>query len=601
MKIRYLLLINVFLAGLSHPLFSQDTVFLAPQQHKLLYADTVYREAIAKKDTLLLAEAYYLYGKTYEATGDYVTSKSWFLKSLRILEPRGDSPKLSRLYTRLSNLAFRQGDYKEASRYTRTAIDVAKRVKSYQYLSRAYGNMAGIHETDWSMGGNRKGLPGRRLDSTLYYLRKVEWLGRQNKDSAIIVNIKIRLGNYLVNHYKDTTAFLSNYKVAADYFTRKKEDGEVLGIKLGLANYYLYINDPKKALKTLLEADEIYRKNPFRDIGRQVQFEESYSWYYQLTGDWKRAFEHKEKMHKAQISSYVSDREGAMNRMGKEYELEKKDMLLKAKDTEINLRTKAFKAQQRFTIVSILLLLVTATMSLIFYKLFKKNQRVSRQNEILVREQNHRVKNNLQAISSLLSLQSDALTDPGAIMAIEESRLRVETMAILHRKLYDGKRLAMVYIPDFIEELTESVLNTYGYENVELNIQSDPIYLDADKAVHVGLIMNELVTNACKYAFPGNDLPSLYIECNKHVVRKQGHIKLRFADNGQEQNEILTENFDRQGHSQVKNRPGFGLKLIKMETEQLYASYKFFYINGTIFEMEFRDDKNEVVVIGEKI
>jgi two-component sensor histidine kinase len=567
----------VFMLGWPFTVSAQKPTFFPPLPHKLLYADTVYNDALAKKDTLLLAEAYYLYGKTYEATGDYVTSQRWFLKSLILLETRGYSPTLSRLYNRLASNELARGHYKEGLHYSRLALAVAERVNSAINLDRSYSNMANIYSKDWSEGGKKPDLPRARPDSALFFFHKIEQIAHQNQNPLEIAAINSTIGRFLWDTRRNAKVFLTRTHFALDIYTKEKKPGEKILTLLSLSGYYLTTHQTKEAWRMLRQARDAYESSILHDYSFECQFEGQYILYYQLIGDWKKAQEHTEILRQLQVSNFMADREMAFSRLGKEYETEKKEATLKAKETELALRSAALNAQQRFTVVTFVLLVVTAGMSAVFYRLYKKNQRVSRLNELLVREQNHRVKNNLQAVSSLLSLQSEELTDAVALKAIEESRLRVETMAILHRRLYDGKRLANVYLPDFLEELTEGVLNTYGYEEVELDLQADPFYLSADQSIHVGLILNELVTNACKYAFPNHENPKLTVICHKFSVRNQTHIGLTVADNGSDP------------QASGKNKPGFGMRLIQMETEQLYANYQFTYTEGTRFTMDFRE------------
>lgn len=581
---------------------SQKGIFLAPQPHKLLYADTVYREAVAKKDPLLMAEAYYLYGKTYEATGDILLSNKWFYKSLKILEPRGDSKELSRLYLRLFTNAYTQGDYAECMRLIRLGMDMAMRLKDYKNLCRAYGNMKSMHERDWSDKGKKPNLPGPRPDSGLYYLQKVVQIGHRTGDSAIIAGISRDLANYKWKSFRDTSHLFENFNVATDYYTLKKEDGELMITKIDLAQILLDLNRPAAALAHLNEAQKIYDRNPFNVLWLLDRFQSAYSRYYRLTGNWKKAYEMNERAHQLKVSNYTADRDGAISRLGKEYEMEKKDILLKAKDTELALRNGAFLAQQRFLVVSFVLLIVMAGMSLVFYRLYKRNLLISRQNELLVKEQNHRVKNNLQAVSSLLSLQSSELSDPAALRAIEESRLRVETIGILHRKLYDGQQLAMVFVPDFLEELVTGVINTYGLREVSTDFLIDDIYLSPDQAAHLGLIVNELVTNACKYAFPGTPDPTLRLQCNTYKKNNKPHFHLEIADNGPgiqgscaEMQPVASKKTVSEVTAAFRQAltmppPGFGIKLIRMEAEQLYAQFTYYYDSGIVFIMDFPSD-----------
>ncbi len=153
---------------------AQQPKFLPLQPHKLQWAEQVLKEAKAKKDSLMLAEAYYLFGKTYDGSGDYFTAKRYFMQSLRILEPRGDSEELVRLYTRLAGLGFKFYNYADVLRYVQLSLAVAQRVRSDKALLRAYSLMRALHDADWSQmpGQINKNLPKPNYDSVLYYLKK---------------------------------------------------------------------------------------------------------------------------------------------------------------------------------------------------------------------------------------------------------------------------------------------------------------------------------------------------------------------------------------------------------------------------------------------
>lgn len=580
--------------------FAQEPKFLPPQPHKLLYADTVYCEAIARKDTNLLAEAFYLYGKTYESTGDLITSERWLLKSLRLLEPRGNSPELSRLYNRLGVNAIVRNKYEEALKYITRSVSIAEQTGSRLNMDRSYGNLANLHGKDWSEGGKRPGLPKPKPDSVFYYYQKIKQMAEQDRDSVRLAYIQKEIGDFFWTYHGDRAKLLSYYDKALTLYRAKKKDRETMDLQLRLADYYMDMHEYKAAWKMLESAQNICIERQYNVFGIKQIFEELYSKYYSQTGNWRLAFQHSEKLRNLQVSNYRADRDLTISRLGKEFEADKKDVLLKAKDKELILRSKAFKAQQRLTFVLIVLFWVTAGLSFVFYRLSKKNKKISEQNELLVREQNHRVKNNLQAISSLLSLQSDVLRDPGAIMAIEETRLRVQSIAILHRKLYDNKELARVFLPDFLKDLAKNILSAYGYENVRTDLEISPVYLSADKAVHLGLIINEIVTNACKYAFPKNNKPALRVECGDFNDGKQPWVRLLVADNGPGMDLAPLAATETDASNPHNSQLGFGLRLIKMESEQLYGSYKFSYENGTVFRLDFPQYKDETALAIEK-
>ena len=127
-----------------------------------------------------------------------------------------------------------------------------------------------------------------------------------------------------------------------------------------------------------------------------------------------------------------------------------------------------------------------------------------REKEVLLKETHHRVKNNLQVISSMLNMQSKRIRDRDARAAVEESQQRVRSMALIHEKLYQSDNLARIDLADYIQDLAQSLFDSYRTSagGVDINIQAERIYLGIDIAVPCGLILNELISNALKHGFP---------------------------------------------------------------------------------------------------
>jgi PAS domain S-box-containing protein len=154
-----------------------------------------------------------------------------------------------------------------------------------------------------------------------------------------------------------------------------------------------------------------------------------------------------------------------------------------------------------------------------------------REKEVLLKEIHHRVKNNLQVISSLLSLQSEYLKDEAMIKVFKESQNRVKSMALIHEKLYQSANLAEIEFSDYLRELTTQLFRSYGIgaHGVSLNVHASEVLLAVDRAIPCGIIVNELVTNALKYAFP--DGRGGRIDIDLHPV-SDDQIWLAVRDNG---------------------------------------------------------------------
>ncbi len=191
--------------------------------------------------------------------------------------------------------------------------------------------------------------------------------------------------------------------------------------------------------------------------------------------------------------------------------------------------------------------------------------------EMLIREVNHRVKNNMQVISSLLSLQS-RYVDKEALDVYKESQNRVRSMALVHEKLCNSKDLKSVNLKEYIENLVYNLSISYGNPFIEFKIDVDSILLDSDTVIPLGLIINEIVSNSIKYAFP-NGLGTVKISLHENSDKS----KLIIEDDGIG----LPEDVD------LENTDSLGLRLINNLSTQIGASVDIYRNKGTKFEINF--------------
>ncbi|MEL6925270.1 MAG: sensor histidine kinase, partial [Bacteroidota bacterium] len=213
--------------------------------------------------------------------------------------------------------------------------------------------------------------------------------------------------------------------------------------------------------------------------------------------------------------------------------------------------------------------LLSTLLFVLFYN-FRRNKKTTAQleiknqeNELLLKEIHHRVKNNLQTVSSLLSLQSESITDPTALDAVQESKNRVASMALLHQKLYQGENLAAIEMADYFRNIGKNIIESFGQKakHVSLSVQMEPLELDVDTAVPVGLITNELLTNSLKYAFENRESGQIDITLQQDDNKM---LTLQVSDNGQglkdgQRNEL---------------GKGFGSLLVRLLTQQLGGELK---------------------------
>ncbi len=164
-------------------------------------------------------------------------------------------------------------------------------------------------------------------------------------------------------------------------------------------------------------------------------------------------------------------------------------------------------------------------------KIIEKQIRESlREKEILLQEVHHRVKNNLQVISSILNLQSSYVKDPNTLSILRESQNRIKSMSFIHESLYQTTDFSSIDFSDYILSLSKNLLHSYSIKAglIELDAKFDKVYLNLDQAIPCGLIVNELVSNALKYAFPNNQKGVLTMK----IREVKNKVELMIKDNG---------------------------------------------------------------------
>ncbi len=158
-------------------------------------------------------------------------------------------------------------------------------------------------------------------------------------------------------------------------------------------------------------------------------------------------------------------------------------------------------------------------------ELIRKNQ----ENELLLKEIHHRVKNNLQIISSLLNLQFNNIPDQLVQDALSKSKDRINSMAMIHTKLYQSNNLASIDFGSYLDELVASIAQSYAYtSNIKYKLKHSDNIFDIDLAINLGLIVTELLTNAYKHAFKNREEGLIHIE----LTSKGNKHQLILADNG---------------------------------------------------------------------
>ena len=196
--------------------------------------------------------------------------------------------------------------------------------------------------------------------------------------------------------------------------------------------------------------------------------------------------------------------------------------------------------------------------------------------EILLKEIHHRVKNNLQIISSILNLQSSFVTDEKILEILQDSRNRIRSMAMIHESLYKTTNFSSINFTEYIYNISSNLLATYriNEEHVSFKTELDQVELTLDQAIPSGLLVNELITNAIKYAFPDNKINGVI---SVRLKEEDNLVSIYVEDNGIG----LPDNFD------IENLESLGLQLVVSLTEQLNGTLTILEGTGTKFLITF--------------
>lgn len=203
---------------------------------------------------------------------------------------------------------------------------------------------------------------------------------------------------------------------------------------------------------------------------------------------------------------------------------------------------------------------------------------ISRQNdekEVMLKEIHHRVKNNLQIINSLLNLQAQYLSDEASLASFEECKNRVNSMALIHERLYEAKDLSHIKFKKYAKDLADKLITSYSHStNIDLNIDIDEEYVfNMDTLVPLGIILNELISNSIKYAFNGVESPLITVSLTQHHKENT----LIVSDNGVG----LPSGFN------WRETESLGMQLVQILSEQIDGEINLLDAPGTCFELRF--------------
>jgi len=538
-----------------------DSMLFYLNKAKAIYTKEKNKNDLA--ETLLELKSY------HNLKTEYGTATELSYEALKLFEETNNQKGIARCYAHIGDLLFYENNYNDGISWCNKAIAIQKPLDVKEDLALSYRYKA-----------NNQLFSGADLNDALTSINNSIDLYRELGEYGIPMMASL---NWRGNIYK----YMDLYDEAiADYDANLK-----MSKQLGLERYlypslanighvYLMQGNYEAALPYNLEAIEIMKKT-----GRIRSLWENYmhvSNIYESLGDYKMALDY----NKLYAEAYVQLKDNAIVALESgaqaKYETGRKNATIYFQNEKI-------AQQQRAKVLYIVLagLLAFILFGLFYYyqKRRKRNEQLlalnseldskNKQNELLLKEIHHRVKNNLELVKSLIALQSAQLEDSATKDAMIASQNRVQSMGIIHQKLYQGENLGSIDMKDYFINLGDGILDTFDAdEKVKIECAMDQLELDVDTAVPIGLIVNELLTNALKYAFPDGSQGKIEISLSRSNPET---LTLKIADNG----------IGKTGGVSPTGT-GFGTQLIQLLTQQLNGKMQEINDNGTAVIFQFK-------------
>ncbi|WP_461131190.1 sensor histidine kinase [Spirosoma aerophilum] len=552
--------------GLLYKTMGEDQRVKAHLEKGIFYMQKAISINQSLKADLLLAENYINLGIIYEDLNELERGRECFMKAIAINDAIHAKPEAYRvIYNNLGKNSNVQGRYEEAIGFLNKALKINLELNRTTSLVHNYRNLSTAYQAL------------RKADKAMYYGEKAIQLVEISKDAPLTWSVYKMMSMMYASFGK--------YEKAYHYSVQHKriEDS-------------LMTLEKSRSVARLEGQYEVKKSNELATIQANLALAKA------------REIARIESIKEKEIATIQAEKSRRIAELSAEAEIEKTRAV-----AEVQAK---YETQRRISQIAVLdeqnqqqtrqvqfmggsmglLILLLSILVGQYWALRRANMRLSAQNEIitsnseqlvsqsdqlrtLMKELHHRVKNNLAIVSSLLTLQANGLTDEKAIQALRKGQQRVQAMSLIHQRLYQTDRVTIVNIREYLTDLAESLMQAYGYESDNFDLQVDVALdeLDVDVAMPLGLIVNELITNSFKYAFANQERPLLRIKLDYAEGALEPGITLEVQDNGPG---IKAADWQRTG-----SRTSFGKRLVTSLTEQLEGNFELDTHNGTLFRL----------------
>ncbi len=502
----------------------------------------------------------------YDTEGKIDSSLFLFQKSINILEAIKDTAGLGEAYNHLGIFHFTRYHMLLAEKYIRLSYDKYQLIDDRESAARALVNL-GIIESDKPDDPNNKALE-YFAEAENYYLEMNDSDGLQ----PLWANKSVY---YYTRGQLDEALALA--KQSLTYNPPSKSNYAKVSDRILIASILLALERNAEAENYMLEALQLAeeshlperRQYVYQTLAQIYAIQKNYEKAYGFMG---RYIDLRDTIINENTSQQIASIEAMYGVEKQKNEINR--LKIEAEQNEIS-RLKKEKIQNTYYFILIGAGIGVLILAVVIFLLFNnlKLEKVNSQllgekkqtaelllekEKLLMRESHHRIKNNLQLINSILDLQSRNIQDPMIKKTFTESMQRIQAISFAHQRLYGNETVEKLDLSGFVTELIHSIESSLvdGNSGIKINIDIDELSLSTEKAIPIGLIVNELLTNAIKYAFS---------ETGHGLIRVS--IKVKNPDL-----ELVVEDNGKGMEDNVKGS-GFGHQLVKSMTRQLKAKY----------------------------
>lgn len=485
----------------------------------------------------------------YRDLGLHDEALSILFSMLAKLEGQEPSRELRSCYNTIGSVYQQIKSYDQALVYRRKALGIAMRLSFSDGIAQSHNNLGELF------------ILLSQYDSAENHLSAAEVLKRSSSDRVSYARTLCRLGYAELRNDQVHAAF--RHLLEAQRLQKE------IGDSFGLAETLLYVSEVELAQGELAKATVAAQKASQHAISAKNRSVQMTLLKLQIKlalakVDYKSAFTIQQLLIAASDSVYDAEKTRSLLAHEIRFETQKKQKMIESLEERKRITEGELRYQNIVIRVMFLLALLLLIIIALIYFLFTNAKSSKVRIQLLMDEMHHRMKNNLQMLSSIFTLQYLHLTDQSGALQVQAAKGRIDAMGTLHRHLRQSDEKAVsVNIKEYLTELSSNLITAYADNNIEFRVDIDAIHVEGSKAISIGLIVNELITNSLKYAFGSKPVLRLSLA----VKNNYEGIFIRIEDNG---------------HGIPSNaKESFGLSMIRTLVEELHGKLHFEADNGT--------------------